>query len=231
MRRMEAQLFDLLALPAGAAVLDAGCGAAHVAIALASRGLQVTGIDLIERHLVYARHSVVAAGQANRVALKKMNYQDLSFPNVSFDAAYTMETLVHATDFRAALAEFHRVLRPGGRLVLIEYEHRATEGPAAAKLALVNEIASMPAFQQWTIGVLAEEMQRAGFTDIKRRDWSENVRPMMRFFALLAILPYLFIWLFGLQQHFPNATSAVEMWRYGDYVQYVAMSGDKPRKA
>jgi ubiquinone/menaquinone biosynthesis C-methylase UbiE len=63
-----------------------------------------------------------------------------------FDTVYTMETLVHSTDFRAALAEFQRVLRPGSRLVLIEYEHRATHRSTATQMALINDIASMPAF-------------------------------------------------------------------------------------
>jgi 2-polyprenyl-3-methyl-5-hydroxy-6-metoxy-1,4-benzoquinol methylase len=62
MRRVEAQLFDLLALPRDAEVLDVGCDTVHIAIALAKRGLKVAGIDLIEQHLIGARRAIAAAG-------------------------------------------------------------------------------------------------------------------------------------------------------------------------
>jgi sterol 24-C-methyltransferase len=47
---MEDHLFNTLGLEKGAHVLDAGCGVGHVAIHLARRGLQVQGIDVVDRH-------------------------------------------------------------------------------------------------------------------------------------------------------------------------------------
>ena len=57
MRAMEDYLFRSLALEAGAQVLDAGCGAGHVAVRLAQHGLRVQGIDVVDHHLRKAERS------------------------------------------------------------------------------------------------------------------------------------------------------------------------------
>ena len=57
MKAMEDYLFRSLALEAGAQVLDAGCGAGHVAIRLAQHGLRVQGIDVVDHHVRKAERS------------------------------------------------------------------------------------------------------------------------------------------------------------------------------
>ena len=53
----------------------------------------------------------------------------LPFPTGSFDCAYATESLEHAVDIEAAVAEMCRVVRPGGRIVIIDKNARAV-GPA-----------------------------------------------------------------------------------------------------
>ena len=122
MRRMEDRLGQTLALPPGARVLDAGCGEGDVAIRLGTRfGLEVDGVDLLEANLRRARAKAARLGLAGSLRFHRLDYGELAFPDERYDGAYTMETLVHAPDPAAVLAELHRVLRPGGRLALFEY--------------------------------------------------------------------------------------------------------------
>ena len=157
-----------------------------------------------------------------------MSYQDISFEDGSFDGAYTMETLSHATDFHQAISELHRVLKPGGHLTLFEYEHDPfLDGRALKALTRVNDYSGMAAFQHLTSGTIVKELRAVGFEDVVCRDYTANSMPMLRLFFLIAYIPYIVICFLGLQQSFPNATAAVELWRIRDHIQYVAISAKK----
>ncbi len=123
---MEEKLFKALNLPEGSQVVDAGCGVGHVALYMARKGLRITGIDLIDHHIAKAKRNVARSGlPSGQVTVQKMDYHHLeSIPSESQDGLYTMETFVYATDPEAAVAGFYRILRPGGRLVLFEYDHK-----------------------------------------------------------------------------------------------------------
>jgi 2-polyprenyl-3-methyl-5-hydroxy-6-metoxy-1,4-benzoquinol methylase len=121
---MEDHLFDTLSLERGGLVLDAGCGIGHVAIHLAQRGFRVQGIDVIDRSIEKANRNIKAHHLESTVTVQKMDYHHLDGFKVStFDGAYTMETLVHATDPEAAIREFFHVLKPGGTIAFYEYDH------------------------------------------------------------------------------------------------------------
>jgi ubiquinone/menaquinone biosynthesis C-methylase UbiE len=100
-------------------VLDLGCGAGRVALALAAAGHAATGVDRSEPMLTAARVDAAARGlEADFVAADVVA---LPFDAASFDAAvFAQNGLGHldAAGKRAALAEVRRVLRPGGRVLL-----------------------------------------------------------------------------------------------------------------
>lgn len=61
--------------------------------------------------------------------------------------ASTMETFVHAIEPQIVLSSFKRLLRPGGRLVMFEYEHNEREGDPhdmADSMRKTNQFAAMP---------------------------------------------------------------------------------------
>ena len=217
LRRMEDHLFDALALPPGAKVLDAGCGVGHVAMHMARRGLRVQGVDIVENHVRWAQQNIETFGFEGDIDARLMDFHDLSaFDDSSFDAVYTSETLVHAHDPQQVLREFFRVLRPGGSLALWEYEHLDLEqasrvlspDPEAIRLIgdihQVNKSSSMPGNHSFSNGVLRSMLKEEGFQDVKVEDLSENVKPMVRLFYLLAYIPWLIICFLGLQAHFVN---------------------------
>lgn len=101
-------------------VLDLGSGTGVVALRAAAiaTGGQVTGVDHSEGMLVQARRKSEALGLGNRATFLKMDAEALAFPDASFDAAVSLYVLLHLPDPLAALRELHRVVRPGGRVVV-----------------------------------------------------------------------------------------------------------------
>jgi ubiquinone/menaquinone biosynthesis C-methylase UbiE len=92
-------------------LLDAGCGDGGVARLLRNRVREVVGVDV----------EPSPAWQDERgLAFRVADAEHLPFENASFDAIHSKDSLHHMNDPRAALAEYRRVLRPGGTLVVIE---------------------------------------------------------------------------------------------------------------
>lgn len=232
MRRMEAELLATLDQPAGARVLDAGCGMGDVAAYVARHGsLQVVGVDLLDFNLAEARRRTARRGLEGQISYQLADYAQTGLPDRSFDAIYTMETLVHAPQAEAALAEFWRLLRPGGRLVLFEYaraDTRRSDPAAEASINRVNQLAAMPSFDRFYDGVLEELLGQAGFREVTTRDITAHIWPMLQAFRTMAVVPYTILRAIGKAHKVPNAMSAVEFWRYRRYIRYIAYSAIKP---
>lgn len=102
---------ELVPDPAGR-VLDVGCAFGRDTRLLAERGLRAEGVDL-------SRVFVGRAAQLNpQLTFARMDARDLGFPDASFVGVWCQATLLHLRDHdvSAALAEFFRVLVPGGVL-------------------------------------------------------------------------------------------------------------------
>lgn len=229
---METKLADGLDLKRGDRVLDAGCGFGHVALSLAKRGLLVVGIDLVDRHVRYAQDLIARERLQGRMSAQKMDYHDLSdFASHSFDGAYTMETLVHAVDPLAVLKQFHRVVKPGGALVLHEYDHAdASKVPPHLRdvNSLIDKYAATPGYTTFEYGVLEDLLKEAGFVDIKVRDFTDNVMPMIWLFYVLAVIPLIFIRLIGLEHYFVNAFAGVWFFKGRSWFRYIQVTAKRP---
>lgn len=235
LRRMEEKLFQRLDLPADSSVLDAGCGVGHVALYLADRGLQVTGIDVTDHHLAKAKQNIARSGcLESKVEVMKMDYQHLeTLKSEHFDGVYTMETLVHAMEPEQAVAGFYRILRPGGRIVLHEFDYNieseeAVEPVLVQAMKQMSEYGAMPTWDRARHGFFERLLEEAGFVDVRVDDYSLNVRPMVRLFWLLAIVPNFFIQLFGLQKHFINTIGGAYAYKARNYWRYISVTATKP---
>lgn len=80
---------------------------------------RVTGIDLSPEMLELARRRISRSG--HDVDLRTGDAQDLPFDDASFDVVVCTYSLCNIPDPAAAIAEMRRVLRPGGRLVLVDH--------------------------------------------------------------------------------------------------------------
>jgi demethylmenaquinone methyltransferase/2-methoxy-6-polyprenyl-1,4-benzoquinol methylase len=98
----------------GDRVLDACCGTGDLAIACAREGGNVTGLDFAERMLERARRKAPA------IEWVRGDLLELPFEDASFDAATVGFGVRNVESLERALRELRRVLRPGGRIGILE---------------------------------------------------------------------------------------------------------------
>lgn len=100
----------------GKAVLDIGCGAGGIDVALVqTHGAgYVTGIDVEDSVITHARALVARKGLTDHVGLVKVAPGPLPFPPGTFDVVFSKDSIVHIPDKHALMAEVARVLKPGG---------------------------------------------------------------------------------------------------------------------
>lgn len=109
----------LAAVPQGGLALDLGTGSGGLALALASLGCRVVGVDFCQPMMQIARGKVASAAGA-RVSLAAGDALHLPFPQGTFDCITAGFALRNLADLGQGLVEAHRVLRSGGRLVSLE---------------------------------------------------------------------------------------------------------------
>ena len=113
MPRMLAMLGDVR----GKRIVDLGCGEGGYARELARRGATVTGVDGSERLIAAARERAAAEGVAAAFLRANANALDALAPS-SHEIVVAAMSLMDVEDLRGAIREAHRVLAPGGELVM-----------------------------------------------------------------------------------------------------------------
>jgi SAM-dependent methyltransferase len=160
---------EAVAAGPGKQVLDVGCGPGfYVAELLEEVGPtgSVTGVDLSPQTLDLARRRT--AGAAN-VQLHLGDATALPVGDAAFDIALSVQVLEYVADVDAALGELHRVLRPGGRLVIWDVDwstvswHSADPGRMARVLAAWDGHLADPSLPR----TLAARLRAAGFGDVR----------------------------------------------------------------
>lgn len=129
-------ILDLAGDVAGRRILDAGCGGGAVSAALRDRGAIVTGFDRSTKMVELARQRL-----GDDVDLRVADIAGpLPYPDGVFDDAIASLVLHYLEDWTAPLAELRRVLKPGGRLIVVvnhpiilKIEHRETDYFATTK--------------------------------------------------------------------------------------------------
>jgi SAM-dependent methyltransferase len=113
------RIFDLV-VPASRVLdaLDVGCGTGFLSLELAARGHRVTGVDLAPAMLAAARAKAAAQGLSAR--FEEADAENLPYPPQSFDLVMSRHVLWTLPHPEAAIDDWIRVLRPGGRLAIVD---------------------------------------------------------------------------------------------------------------
>ena len=120
-------------LPAGpAAILDIGCGTGSLSVVMAGLGHNVSGIDLSPGMIAQARAKAAAAGLT--IQFREMDAGELSLPPGHFDAVVCRHLLWALPEPVEVLRRWAALLRPRGRLVLIEGRWGNGAGLAASEI-------------------------------------------------------------------------------------------------
>jgi len=114
---------ELVAARPGERGVDIGCGVGHLTCELANEvgpGGRVTGVDASADMLAGAAQRARTQGLEDRIDLRQADATALGLPDASADFVVTAQTWSYVSDVIAAVAEAARVLRPGGRLAVLE---------------------------------------------------------------------------------------------------------------
>ena len=193
---------------AGTTVLDAGCAAGAHSQWLLDRGCRVTGIDISPAMIEAARLRCAGRGEF----LVADFAQPLPLPDGCFDGVLSSLALHHVRDIGGPLAEFARVLRPAGWLVL-SLDHPAAPYSGAARpdyfaTELITQtwskegVAVRQSFWRRPLEAVVDELGRAGFllerireprldADARRRfgDEAKAIEGIPFFIIYRAVLP------------------------------------------
>jgi demethylmenaquinone methyltransferase / 2-methoxy-6-polyprenyl-1,4-benzoquinol methylase len=119
-RHWKRRLIKLARPRAGEQALDVCCGTGDLALALARRGVRVTAVDFSGPMLEVAESRRVQA-QSSTTHYVRGDAQRIPFPNNSFDIVTVGYGLRNLASWETGLAEMHRVCRPGGRLLVLDF--------------------------------------------------------------------------------------------------------------
>src|SRR5688572_1612878 len=138
-------------------VADLGCGEGYLTVETARWANHVTAVDRSPGVLARAK-ALAARKKCSNISWKKGELERLPIDNATMDVALLSQALHHAADPAAAIAEAARILKPGGRLVILELRPH-DETWVREKLG-----------DQWfgfSDEQLAGLLTRAGFSDVK----------------------------------------------------------------
>ncbi len=104
-------------------VLDLATGTGDVALELVKdpHVRKVTGLDLSKGMISRGREKIIAAGLESRITLQVGDAQKIPFSDASFDAVTISFGIRNVADVKQCLGEIYRVLKPGGRCLVLEF--------------------------------------------------------------------------------------------------------------
>ena len=140
-QRWKVRLIRLAAPHPGQQALDIACGTGDLGLQLARAGADVTGLDLVPAMLVLARSR--ARQTSTPLALVAGDIGELPFASSRFDVVTAGYALRNVPDLDRALRELVRVLRPGGRLLSLDFNRPANAPLRVAYLAYLSVAGSM----------------------------------------------------------------------------------------
>ena len=162
---------DRLGVVEGSEVLEVGSGSGGPAVYLAhARGCRVTGVDINEHGARNANALARSRGLGDRVEFHAVDAsRPLPFAADRFDAVVSNDAMCHIRDRAAVLADWHRVVRPGGRVLF-------TDAMVLTGLVSNEELATRSSIGFYLFlppGVNERLLERAGFTLLEVLDLTE----------------------------------------------------------
>jgi len=123
-RRWRTKAVRLLKYRDGARILDVATGTGDVALEIARStppSVRITGADFCREMVELGEAKVAASPYAERIDFRVAPCEDLPFPDNTFDSITIAFGIRNVVDRKLGLAEMWRVLRPGGRLIILEF--------------------------------------------------------------------------------------------------------------
>jgi SAM-dependent methyltransferase len=166
--------FSLLRIDAGSAVLEVASGSGGPALFMAEQtGADVTGVDLHEDGVAAANAAARERGLEARARFLVGDAREaLPFADGSFDALECIDSMNHLYERARVLAEFRRVLRPGGRVLFTD---PITVTGILRREEMVIRSRGMGEFVFTAPGVDESLLAQAGFVEVEVEDVTANM--------------------------------------------------------
>ncbi len=168
-------LMDRGWIAAGERAVDLGTGTGSVALGLAERHLDVTGVDISPELLVVATEAAVDRGLSAQ--FREARAESTGLPSSSYDLV-TAGQCWWWFDGAAVIEEAHRILRPGGRVIICDFSYLVLAGNVAESTeALILEYNPRWPKAGWR-GIHPEQVEaldRGGLTDVESFSYVTNV--------------------------------------------------------
>jgi len=154
-----------------ACVADLGCGLGATMRSIAKRrtDVQLTGLTLVPWQVEQAQALNAAAGVSQRVSLALRDYENSDLAAESFDAGYALESscYAHGADKERFLREAYRLLRPHGRLVIVDGFLRGTAPPEGLRGRIYQKLCECWVVEEFgNLELVVAAMRRVGFQDV-----------------------------------------------------------------
>lgn len=123
-RRWRTKAVQLLKYHEGSRILDVATGTGDVALEIARNtppSVSITGADFCREMVELGQVKVAGSPYAGRIDFRVAPCEDLPFPDNTFDSITIAFGIRNVVDRRLGLAEMWRVLRPGGRMIILEF--------------------------------------------------------------------------------------------------------------
>jgi len=178
---MIEQLLDWAGIDSATRILDAGCGVGGSARLLSQRfGAEALGVNLSPVQVGEARRRTAEAGLQEKVQFRQADILSLDPEELGqFDLIWSLENAEHIGDKGGMLQLFHRLLRPGGKLLCVTWCTR----PVPPTLT-EQESNTLRRISDWyhlppMISIPAYDAlaRQAGFEAVETEDWMELVAP------------------------------------------------------
>jgi ubiquinone/menaquinone biosynthesis C-methylase UbiE len=199
--------------------LDIGCGCGEWCNRLEGFGYAVHGIDPASEELTAAKDLTAALGHRSEFTLSAA--EKLPFKDRTFDLIISVCAIEHFQDFRKALSEMGRVLKPGGSLILTadSFSYQDVGVKLGRKHREMYHVVNY-----FTIEQLTQELNKAGFK-VNRAEYFINSPLSARFFRGLIRFPVASLPLYPVA--LPLSAASDRLFGKGDAGQIIALSATR----
>jgi ubiquinone/menaquinone biosynthesis C-methylase UbiE len=243
---MEPGALEILAswqIAPGSRMLDVGCGAGQLTLPAARAGVQATGIDIATNSLEQARARARTEGL--NAQFDEGDAEQLPYPDASFDSVVSLVGAMFAPRPERVAAEFVRVTRPGGRIMMVNWTASGFVGQMFKAVGKhVPPPQGIPSAMLWGDEATVRERFQDGTSELKLTkrtypSWTypfavpevveffrENYGPTQRAFAALdesgqQALRHDLEQVFSAYNRATNGTTRLE----GEYLEVIAVKG------
>lgn len=230
------------ALKAGMQLADLGCGLGGPAMYLAKKyNAKVDGVSITRKQITQANARAEHLGLKDDVKFYAEDYCNTSLKSAHYDLVYGIESYCHAQDKLDVLSESARLLKQGGKLVVLDFFWKGSLRQAQDdKLSTKDTTAMKNWAKSWAVSDFAyenefeEKLVQAGFKNIEKHVVTKNVAPSIKRLYYIFIPSVAADWLLrligkrkGKHENMWSAYYQYQCWKRGlwNYCIYTAEKG------